>query len=82
MTNKPTKHLCLKMDEAAKELNSAIEQIAAKHDLPCYLLEPIVSDILTRLQNGKRVELENARKTYEAQLAEWEKKEGANDNGE
>lgn len=64
MAKKP---LCLEIDEATKELNSAVEQIASKHGLPCYLLELLVSDVLTRLQNGKRIEVEQARRKYEAE---------------
>lgn len=74
MENKP---LCLEIDEATKELNSAIEQISARHGLPCYILELLVSDVLTRLQNGKRIELENAKRTYEQQL-----KKESEDDGE
>lgn len=65
--NKP---LCLELEEASKELNQAIEQISATHGLPCYLLELLVSDVLARLQNGKRIEIENARRSYEQKLAE------------
>lgn len=64
MSNKP---LCLEIDEATKELNEAIERISREHGLPCYILEPIVSEVLSRLQNGKRIEIENARRSYEAQ---------------
>lgn len=70
MSNKPTKPLCLELDEAEKELNATVEQIAAKHGLPCYLLEPLVADVLAKLQNGKRIELENAKRSYEQKLAE------------
>lgn len=71
MVNKP---LCLELEEAANELNKAIEQISARHGLPCYLLEYLVSDVLTRLQNGKRTEIENARRSYEQKLAERSEK--------
>ena len=71
--NKPTRPLGLELDDAMKELNSAVEQISVRHELPCYLLELLVSDVLSRLQNGKRTELENARKSYEQKLAEYER---------
>ena len=71
MTNKP---LCLEIDEAQKELNVAVEQISKAHGLPCYILELLVSDVLTRLQNGKRIEIENAKRSYEQKLAEEEQK--------
>ena len=69
MANKP---LCLEIDEATKELNSAVEQISKAHGLPCYILELLVSDVLARLQNGKRIEIESAKRSYERQLAEEE----------
>lgn len=73
--NKP---LCLELDEAQNELDSAIEQISKAHGLPCYLLEPLVSNVLSRLQNGKRKELANARLSYERSAQEDERN---NDNG-
>jgi hypothetical protein len=81
MNNKtpPARPLALEMDDASKEINEAIEQIAAKHGLPCYLLEPLVADTLNRLQNGKRIELEKARQAYEAQMAEYERAEKNNE---
>ncbi len=57
--NKP---LCLELEEAEKKLNRFVEQLSKDHGLPCYLLEPIVSKVLARLENGKRLELEEAKK--------------------
>ena len=65
--NKP---LIMEIEEAKKELNAFIEQISTVHNLPCYLLELIVGDVLTRLQNGKQLELEAAKAAYEKQLKE------------
>ena len=75
MNNKtpPARPLALEMDDAEKEINEFIEQTAAKHGLPCYLLEPLVEKTLHRLQNGKRIELEKARQSYEIQVAEYER---------
>ena len=58
-----SKPLAIELEEAAQELNQAVEQISARHGLPCYLLVYLVSDVLTRLQNGKRTELEKARRS-------------------
>lgn len=71
--NTPTRPLALEIDDAMRELTASVEQIAARHGLPCYLMELLVSDILARLQNGKRTELENARRSYEQSLAERSK---------
>lgn len=73
MTNKPTRPLALEIDDATRELTASVEQIAAKHGLPCYLMAPLVADILSRLENGKRTEVENARRSYEKKIAEWSK---------
>jgi hypothetical protein len=66
----PTRPLCLGLEDAENEITMAIEQASNKHGLPCYLIEPIVSRILTRLQSGKKIELENAKREYEKQLEE------------
>lgn len=63
--NTARRPLCLEIEDARKELTDAVEQISAKHGLPCYLLELILSDVLTRVQNGKRVELAEAQKSWE-----------------
>lgn len=59
------KPLCLKLDEASREFIAAVEQISNKHGLPCYLLEPIVADVLMKVRSGKRDELERAKQAYE-----------------
>lgn len=59
------KPLCLRLEEAENELNEAIVSVSSKHDLPCYLLEYIVSDLLTRVKNGKREEIARAKKSME-----------------
>lgn len=69
MNNKP---LCLEIEEANIELNKAIEDISSRHGLPCYLLVPLVSDLLGRLENGKRREIEDAKVVYEAHKQEKE----------
>ena len=65
--NKP---LCLELEEAERELNTAIENISRVHGLPCYLLEPIVSRLLVTLQSGKRREIEEAKNAFEASKEE------------
>lgn len=74
MANKP---LCLEIEEATAELNDAIKRIAEAHGLPCYILVPLVSDVLTRLENGKRIEVENAKRSYEQQIALEGEKNGS-----
>lgn len=55
------KPLCIRLEETA----SAIEQIAIKSELPCYLLLPIFEKITHKLENGKRSELETAQQMLE-----------------
>lgn len=69
--DKPTRPLALEIEDAKKELSAFIEQLSAKHGLPCYLLELLMSDVLGKLQNGKHVELENAQRSYEQKLEEY-----------
>lgn len=72
--NKP---LCIELEEATNELNEAIERISTRHGLPCYLLVYPVSDLLSRLQNGKQKELENAKRSL-AERSEKDDGEGGN----
>ena len=56
------KSLCIELEEAENELNRFVEKLSRDHGLPCYLLELVVSKTHARLENGKRLELEEARK--------------------
>lgn len=71
--NKPTRPLALEINDAMGELTASVEQIAAVHGLPCYIMELLVADVLTRLQNGKRTEVANAEASYKAKLEEYER---------
>lgn len=76
--NKPTRPLALEINDAMGELTASVEQIAAKHGLPCYIMELLVADVLTRLQNGKRTEVANAEASYKSKLEEYERMEKPN----
>lgn len=56
-------HLAIRLDGARKDLDKAIEQISAKYNLPCYLLELLGDNLVARLHNGAQTELEIARQT-------------------
>lgn len=77
--NKPTRPLALEINDATNELVESVEKIAAKYGLPCYIMEPLVSIILYRLQNGKITELNNAEKLYKAKMEEYERETNSND---
>lgn len=74
--NKPTRPLVLEIEDAKKDLNASIEQLSVKYGLPCYLLELLVSDVLSKLQNGKQKELEIAQQSYEQKLKDWSGENG------
>lgn len=58
------KQLCIILEEAEQELVAAVNGIIQKHNLPHYLVEPIVSKIHHQLIDGKRAELEAAKAEY------------------
>lgn len=59
--------LILRMTEAEQELVDAANAIMQKHNLPCFLVEPMVGRIHAQLQQGKQMELTQA-KEQEAAL--------------
>lgn len=77
--NKPTRPLALEINDAMGEITASVERIAAKYGLPCYIMELLVADVLTRLQNGKRTEVANAEASYKAKLEEYERETNSND---
>ena len=57
--------LIVRMDEAKKSIVDFINDIMQQHQLPCYLLEPMISEIYTGIKEGANNELELARKQME-----------------
>lgn len=55
------KPLVIRLNEAKADIVSAINKAIQQDGLPCYLLEPIVSELLTQLRDGARNELQMAR---------------------
>ena len=55
------RELILRTAEAEQELVDAVNAVIQKHDLPCFLLEPIVDKIHRQVINGKEAELASAR---------------------
>ena len=72
-TSQPTKPFCLDYEEATAEIVNAISQSSQEHNIPFYLLENIILNILTQIREGKRNELEMARQSYEQQLQAYTK---------
>ena len=55
------KPLVIKLNEVKTDLFSVINKAIQQDGLPCYLLEPIVSELLTQIREGARNELQMAR---------------------
>ena len=56
------KELVIRMAEAEEELVAAMNSIMQAHSLPCFLLEPVVDKLHRQLIDGKKSELEMARR--------------------
>ena len=58
---KNERDLILRITEAEQELVDAANAIMQKHNLPCFLVEPMVGRIHAQLQQGKQMELTQAK---------------------
>lgn len=64
MENQTNKPLILEMDEAEIELTKDVNEVIRKHGLPCYLMVPMISKILSQLQAGAKAELDAAKAQF------------------
>lgn len=74
MENQTNKPLILEMDEAEIELTKDVNEVIRKHGLPCYLMVPMVSKILSQLQAGAKAELDAAKAQLDAAKAQFKEK--------
>lgn len=58
MNEKP---IILAIEEAKSDLETAVNEILKKHQIPFYFLEPIFADLYKQVAQGKAKELEAAR---------------------
>lgn len=58
MSEKP---IILAIEEAKSDLETAVNEILKKHQIPFYFLEPIFADLYKQVAQGKARELEAAR---------------------
>lgn len=72
--------LCLLAEAAERELNTAVQQIAQKYNLPCWVMEPIVYKLHKALLDGRAAEVAAARMTASQQETSVVEQE-ANENG-
>ena len=69
--------LILRITEAEQELVDSVNAVIQKHNLPCFLVEPMVGRIHAQLQQGKQMELTQAKEreaALEASIAQPENK--------
>lgn len=67
----PQKLLCLELEEARQEIFTAVSDIANTHNIPFFLLEGVIFEILTQVKEGKRKEVDAAQQLYQKQLNEY-----------
>lgn len=68
----PPRPTCLELVDAKRDIYALVNKIAAK--IPFYLLEGILSEVAKQAAECAKVERENAQRTYQDQLAKFEKK--------
>ena len=64
--NKP---FVIEMDEAKKDLVSVVDRAIQERKIPCYVLEILLGDILSQVQEVARREREIANQSYLKQFA-------------
>lgn len=71
---KPSRPICLEIEDARTEVFKTISYIADKYHLPCFLMEDMFRDAWQRVSQLAEQERERAQKLYEEQLkeGEWE----------
>lgn len=77
--NKP---LVIEIDETKRDLVSVIDAATQIRKIPCYLLEMVLSDVLSQVQEVARREREFALASFKEQLAEAENTPTNEDNTE
>ena len=59
--------IILEMDDAKKELVQCVNNIMHTHNLPCYIIEPMVAELYSQIKAAAQNELAQAR-ANEAQI--------------
>ena len=67
--------LIVKMERAKTSIVEFVNNIMQQEQLPCYLLEPTISEIYTQIKEGARNELEMAKQQMEQEMAKQQKKD-------
>ncbi len=69
--------LCLLAEAAEQELNAAVQEIARKYNLPCWVLESMVAKLHRALLDGKAQEVAAARQRLAAEEKATAKAQGS-----
>lgn len=69
----PSKPFRLEYEEAKQEIFSAVIRSAKTHNIPYFLLDGIITEILYQVKDGARDEKLTAEHIYRTQLDEYEK---------
>lgn len=79
----PIRPFCLEYEDATKQVNAAIYNAMITHNISCYYMKNILSEILHQVGEGAKNELHNAAIAYQKQLEEYKKitEEGDVPNG-
>lgn len=72
--NKPSRPICLELEDARVELFNTVSHIADKYHLPFFLMENMVNDAARMVAQLAEKERKAALESYEKQLkeGEWE----------
>lgn len=69
----PARPFALEYEDAKKEIFLAVSTAAKKHNIPYFLLDGIITEVLYQVKDGARDEQTNAEISYRRQLTEYEK---------
>jgi hypothetical protein len=78
LTEQPKKPFCFTYDEAEDRIFYAVSKSA--EEVPFFMLEGILTNILHQVREKANAERENARMLYEKQIAEYNEKEEKEEN--
>ena len=74
----PKKPFCLTYDDAENRIFNAVSESAK--EIPFFMLEGILTNILHQVREKAKEERDNARMLYEKQIAEYNEKEEKEEN--
>lgn len=72
-TTQPSRPFRLEYEDAKREIFSAVSTAAERHNIPYFLLDGIITEVLYQIKDGARDEKTNAEIIYQKQLSEYEK---------